>query len=58
MPRERREIMLRDLLQKPPVEVPKEPYGEPLLMRHGTLRNVTETKYGEKHGDKNTPDRV
>ena len=50
--------MLRDPLQKPPVELLKEPYGEPLLTRHGTMRNVTETKYGEKHGDKNTPDRV
>jgi hypothetical protein len=50
--------MLRETLQKPPVDVPKEPYGEPLLTRHGTVRNVTETKYGEKYGEKFTPDRV
>ena len=38
--------MLRDPLQKPPVDLPKDPYGEPLLTRHGTIWNVTETKYG------------
>jgi len=31
----------------------KEPYDQPLLVRHGPLRDVTGTpKYGEKTGDK------
>ena len=42
--------MVKEPVQTQAQEPKKQPYGEPLLIKHEALRNITRQKYGEKPG--------